>query len=303
MAQSRNPSERNKVGEKQKKKQNWFESALDVAGDFATGLGKTTVGNISKVGEIGGNIVKGLAYDPVKWAMENPDEVAKTFVNPNRASKWLGDNLFAMQELERLSKGSGGLTDAAITAMALFPVGKIADDAVKAALSNSTRAAGSTVDEVIAAAERAAAEQGKNPFSALYSGVRGESRAKRNVMSAAEGARTGRAFETPVGTPQIDPNELDSLVAAALGDKSILEKGGNQYMDLIAGLRRRAATNEGRMAKILEPLQMLEDALRGVPKNSPEYRALLRARKQIVAEQTAKQKAAVAAENRFSNRR
>jgi hypothetical protein len=133
MAQSRNPSERNKVGEKQKKKQAWWESALNAAGDFATGLGETTIGNLSKVGQFGGNLVKGTIVDPVAWAINNPDEVAKTFVSPERANEWIYDNLFAGEELDRIVQGNAGLADAAIAAMALFPVGKISNKTLSGA--------------------------------------------------------------------------------------------------------------------------------------------------------------------------
>jgi hypothetical protein len=136
MAQSRNPSERNKVGEKQKKKQAWWESALNAAGDFATGLGETTVGNLSKVGQFGGNLVKGTIVDPVAWAINNPDEVAKTFVSPERANEWIYDNLFAGEQLDRMAQGNAGLADAAIAAMSLLPfkAGSLADDAASAAI-------------------------------------------------------------------------------------------------------------------------------------------------------------------------
>lgn len=149
MAQSRNPSERNKVGEKQKKKQQWWESALDVAGGLATGLGKTAASNFNKVGEFGGNLVKGAIVDPLVWAAQNPAEVGKTFINPERANEWIYDNLFAGNELDRIATGKGGWTDAAIAAMALLPVGKIADDAVRAAISGGARGAAKPVGEEI----------------------------------------------------------------------------------------------------------------------------------------------------------
>lgn len=304
MAQSRNPSERNKVGEKQKKKQQWWESALDVAGNFATGLGKTAVSNLNTVGEFGGNLIKGTVVDPLVWAAQNPKEVGKTFINPERANEWIYDNVFAGNEIDRIAGGGAGLSDAAIAALALFPVGKISDDAVRAALSNTARGGvAPNVDEVIAAAQQAFAERGKNPFAAMYSGVRGESRARQNLAQAAEGAKIGRSFETPVGQPVIDQNELDSLLAATLGDKEILAKGGNQFFDILSGLKKRVATNESRMGQILEPIRMLEEAIMGTPKNTPEYRALVQARKRLVAEDVAKQKSAVKAENKFSNRR
>lgn len=301
MAQSRNPSERNKVGEKEKKKKAWWESALDAAVDFGVDFGKTAASNVGKVSEFGGNMVKGLVVDPVVWAAQNPAEVGKTFINPERANEWLYDNLFAGKELDRIATGDAGLSDAAIAAMALFPFGRIADDAIKAAVRSGARAP--EIDEVISAAQSAFEGRGKNPFGAMYSGVRGETRAKRNVMQAMEGTKTGRVFEAPVGNPVIDVNELDDLLAATLGDTAILEKGGSQYMDLLKGLQQRAVTNESRMGKILQPIRMLEDAMRGTPKNTPEYRALANARKRLIAEDEAKMRAAVKAENKYSNRR
>lgn len=160
MAQSRNPSERNKVGEKQKKKQAWWESALDVAGDLAVGLGKTAASNFNKVGEFGGNLVKGVAVDPLVWAAQNPAEVGKTFVNPNRASEWIYDNLFAGNELDRVATGKGGLTDAAIAAMALFPIGRVADDAVRAALSSGAREVVAPAAEEVAQAAASVVKSG-----------------------------------------------------------------------------------------------------------------------------------------------
>lgn len=302
MAQSRNPSERNKVGEKQKKKQHWWESAIDAAGNLATGLGKTAASNLSKVGEVGGSIAKGMVVDPLMWAAQNPAEVGKTFVNPERATDWVYNNLFAGKELDRMLAGQGGMADAAIAAMALFPVGKIADDAVKAAIGGARRATAPAIDEVIAAAQSAFEGRGKNPFGAMYSGVRGENLARRNLAQARESLNVGRPFEAPVGTPKIDVNELDQQVAALLADKEILSKGANQYLDILGGLKKRVATNEGRMGKILEPIRMLEEAIMGTAKNTPEYRALVQARKKLIAEDVAKQKAAVKAENRFSNR-
>lgn len=156
MAQSRNPSERNKVGEKQKKKQQWWESALDVAGNFATGLGKTAASNLNAVSEFGGNLVKGAIVDPLVWAAQNPKEVGKTFINPERANEWIYDNVFAGNEIDRIAGGRGGLSDAAIAALALFPVGKIADDAVRAAISSGTReVVAPTAEEVVQAATAA----------------------------------------------------------------------------------------------------------------------------------------------------
>lgn len=160
MAQSRNPSERNKVGERQKKKQQWWESAIDVVGDFATGLGKTAVSNLNAVGEFGGNIVKGTLYDPLVWAAQNPKEVGKTFIDPNRANEWLYDNLFAGNELDRLVSGKGGLTDAAIAAMSLFPIKGVGDDAVRAALSSGAREATPVAAEEIAQAASSVIKSG-----------------------------------------------------------------------------------------------------------------------------------------------
>lgn len=141
MAQSRNPSERNKVGQK-KKSRSW----TDIIKDVAKGTVGAGIDNIQKVGEFGGNLVKGAIVDPLMWAKDNPAEVGKTFVNPERAGNWLVDNLFAGQELERLATGNVNLTDAAIAAMALIPFGGgAADDATRAALSSfsddATRAA------------------------------------------------------------------------------------------------------------------------------------------------------------------
>lgn len=165
MAQSRNPSERNKVGEKQKKKQQWWESALDVAGNFATGLGKTAVSNLNTVGEFGGNLIKGTVVDPLIWAAQNPAEVGKTFVNPNRATEWIYDNLFAGNELDRIATGRGGFTDAAVAAMALFPVGKISDDAIRAALSSGAREAAPVAAEEIAQAASSVIKSGNKKLS------------------------------------------------------------------------------------------------------------------------------------------
>lgn len=136
MAQSRNPSERNKVGEK-KKGRSWLDAFVDVGGDILGGLGSTAASNLGKVADFGGGLVEGMIVDPVRWAMDNPAEVAKTFVNPQRASDWLSDNLFAGREIENMVRGQGGLENPILAAMALFPGGGIADDATKAALKSA----------------------------------------------------------------------------------------------------------------------------------------------------------------------
>jgi hypothetical protein len=134
VVQSRNPSERNKVGEKKKKSQSWLDSLVDAAGDFATGLGRTALSNVAKVGDVGGSMVKGMVVDPIQWAMDNPNEVAKTLTSPERMNTWLIDNFLAGQEIENLVRGQGGVNDAIIAAMSALPIrglGGVTDDAVR----------------------------------------------------------------------------------------------------------------------------------------------------------------------------
>jgi len=171
MAQSRNPSERNKVGEK-KKGRSWLDALVDVSGDIIGGVASTAADNFGRVADFGGNMVKGLTYDPVRWAMENPDEVAKTFVNPQRATDWLTDNLLAGREIENMVRGQGGLENPILAAMALFPGVGMADDAAKVALKSAARgvaddaakaalksAAGGVVDDAAEVALKGAAKK------------------------------------------------------------------------------------------------------------------------------------------------
>jgi hypothetical protein len=349
MAQSRNPSERNKVGEKQKKKQAWWESALDVAGDFATGFGKTAVGNLSKVGEFGGNLVKGNIVDPVAWAINNPAEVGKTFVNPERANKWLFDNLFAGQELDRMIEGNSGLSDAAIAAMALFPVGNISNKAL-------LRATALPFDEIEAARffknskiddnltrkifdtpppppklpaselekfrrdvimkqmqelfpdEFARATRTKNPFNALDSvlyrlGKRGEeiAQAQRGGLINPQTGEVNRMFESPIenigGTRSVTQQatgaenyalqrpvqptyEADDLMARIAEDLQRNAFGKENKSGLVWGqskMQMNAATAMGRANAVMTAI---EKRLGELPKNSPEYKELLRKRRE-----------------------
>jgi hypothetical protein len=365
MAQSRNPSERNKVGQKKKSK-----SWTDIIKDVAVGTIGAGIDNVQKVGEFGGNLVKGAIVDPLMWAKDNPAEVGKTFINPERASTWLVDNLFAGQELERLAAGKAGNEDAVVAAMAMLPIGgNIADDITRAALSgegrltakqvgksfaqkaNATSLTDAEIDELakqvmrinpllygwddasarqmvidvlgedklvkptasgaasqvgkeaedaIAAAQELFSGRGKNPYSAMLSGVRGELKAKRNVASAAEGVRAGRAAETPVGKPLLDENELDALLRDYLGDKDILELGATQYLPRLQGLKQRIATNEGRMAKASSPMKILEDLLQSQNLSKQDALTVRMALKRMREADVALQKKAVKAENRFS---
>jgi len=347
MAQSRNPSERNKVGQKKKSK-----SWTDIIKDVAKGTVGAGIDNIQKVGEIGGSLVKGAIVDPLMWAKDNPAEVGKTFINPERASTWLVDNLFAGQELERLATGKAGNADTVVAAMAMLPIGgNIADDITRAALSSGKKLTAKQIDELaeevirmspsefgtdsveatkmvldaikrnknpkptssgitapvsketedaVAAAQELFSGRGKNPYSAMLSGVRGELKAKRNVASAAEGVRAGRAAETPVGKPLLDENELDALLRDYLGDKDILELGATQYLPRLQGLKQRIATNEGRMAKASSPMKVLEDLLQSQNLSKQDALTVRMALKRMREADVALQKKAVKAENRFS---
>lgn len=284
----------NEKGTKKDKSKSWLDKLVDVA----VGTAKAGANDISKVGEIGGKAVKGMTYDPVKWAIDNPSEVAKTFIHPSRASKWAYDNLLAGQSFDRMFQGKGGLIDPVVAAMAVLPIGgKLADEAAMAALSSGEHA---LTNDAIAAAQELFGSRGKNPYSALYSGVRGEAAAKRNLGQAMDSLKTGQAFEMPVGTPKIDPNELDALLAAATADKEILKPGANQYLGKLAGLKKRIATNEGRMASANEPMKILEDLLGSQDVSKEQALKIRMALKKLREEDVALQKQAIKQQNRYT---
>lgn len=224
MVQSRNPSERNKVGEKKKKSQSWLDSVVDAVGDFASGVGKA--------GRVAGGAIQSAFVDPVRWAIENPDEVAKTFVNPQRASDWLTDNWLAGKEVENLLRGQGGVDDAAIAALGILPVNNIAGNAVK-------RVFGGSLDDIVTAA------------MAMPPAKRANRDTIRSIFTS----------EMREGTTPEVAQFIDAMIEAVeTGNK-------NPYRDLLGGLSR-----EGKGAANLASAVdgSMVDPLTGVIKRSNE---------------------------------
>jgi hypothetical protein len=281
----------NEKGTKKNKSKSWLDKLVDVA----AGTVKAGVTDLGKVSQFGGDLVKGAVYDPVKWAIDNPSEVAKTFTSPKRINEWVYDNLLAGESLDRMVQGNGNWMDPIVAAMAVMPIkgGGLVDDMTKAAFA-------SNADDVMKAAEEVFAARGKNPYSALYSGVRGEAAAKRNLGQTMDSLKTGQPFEMPVGVPNIDTNELDALLAAIAGDTEILQKGANQYLTTLGGLKKRIATNEGRMSKINEPIKMLEDLLSSQNLTKEQALKVRMVRKKLLEKDVVLQKQAVKSQNKYS---
>jgi hypothetical protein len=289
MAEPRNPSERNKIGSR-KKKGSWLDSVVDAlggaaadVGSFAKGVGQAGLSNIDRVGDVGGSFVKGALYDPVKWAYDNPIEVAETLVNPKRMADWGVDNLLAGKEVERMLRGKGSNMDAVMAAMAMLPVGGgVVDDATRAAFSGGLKSSAkrNSFDETVQAVNRlqqlrqeVAAALGKDipvipnePFGALDKGIIRQARGAANVASAKEGAlvdpisgvinrtaeEVGGSLTSPVGIDAINNRAVFASAPRTAADSfeaDLFRQAIEADKSLLGKGRKQVPTSEKGLAK------------------------------------------------------